>query len=50
MSLQGSDPFRLATYIEDTDTIPAPIYWINESVDQVRVTNSIPGPITITDF
>ena len=53
MSLQSSDPFYLSTYIEETSSGPSPVtstYKINESKDQVRVTNSIPGPITITDF
>ena len=54
MSLQSSDPFYLSTYIEEIDSSgPSPVsstYKINESKDQVRVTNSIPGPITITSF
>ena len=56
MSLQSSDPFYLSTYIEVDDSTSGSsaatktIYKFNESKDQVRVTNSIPGPITITDF
>lgn len=50
MSLKTSDPFYLATYVELLDG-PTPItYKINESKDQVRVTNSVSGPIVISEI
>ena len=50
MSLKTTDPFYLATYVELLDG-PTPItYKINESKDQVRVTNSVSGPITISEI
>ena len=50
MSLKTTDPFYLATYVELLDG-PTPItYKINESKDQVRVTNSVSGPIVISEI